>query len=131
MDINRPSAKWKNRRKSWIMKWLLYFAEKKDQDAAAVLGISRSYFDNKLHRNSFSFEDILILSELAHINIAFVDERSGIIIDQIDFDKWFEDKPEVTLNIEEYRKLERNKQYQLYLQKKAELEELEKTLDIN
>lgn len=131
MDINRPSTKWKNRRKSWIMKWLLYFAEKKDQDAAAVLGISRSYFDNKLHRNSFSFEDILILSELAHINIAFVDGRSGVIIDQIDFDKWFEDKPEVTLNIEEYRKLERSKQYQLYLQKKAELEELEKTLDIN
>lgn len=62
---------WESRPKSNLVKWLMQYGNVTYDEAAIVLNISKSYFNNKLHRNSFSFEDIVAIAQVCGYELAF------------------------------------------------------------
>lgn len=58
-----------NRSKSRLVKKIMETFNVSTNEAARILGMSVSYFNNKLQRNSFSIEDILMLSEYANCDL--------------------------------------------------------------
>lgn len=62
---------WESRPKSNLVKWLMQYGNVTYDEAAIVLNISKSYFNNKLHRNSFSFEDIVAIAQVCGYELTF------------------------------------------------------------
>jgi len=62
---------WNNRPKSYLVKWLMLYGNVACDEAAIALNISKSYFNNKLNRNTFSFEDIVAIAHLCGYEIGF------------------------------------------------------------
>ena len=56
---------------------------------AYILGISKAYLENKLHRNSFSFEDIIAIATIYGYKFIIVD-RDGITVDTLDSRNWID-----------------------------------------
>lgn len=54
--------RWANKHKSNIVKWLMKKRGLSHEETAKILGVSKSYFNNKLFRDSFSFEDLLMVA---------------------------------------------------------------------
>ncbi len=65
---------WINRKKSFLVKWFNEQRERTPATIAPYLGCSSHYFNTKLQRNSFSFEDIL--------KVAFANDYEFIIRDK-------------------------------------------------
>lgn len=71
----RPINKtWEDKPKSNIVKYLMGACDKQTADIAYVLGTTETYLNNKLHRNSFSFEDIAIVAEACGFTMCFIDK---------------------------------------------------------
>ena len=62
-SIELTGSAWDTRRKSNLIKWLMEKSDIEAPEMAAHLGYSKTYLDNKLQRNSFSFENILKAAE--------------------------------------------------------------------
>lgn len=45
------------------------------KEAGEIIGCSTQYFENKKNRNSFSFEDLVLLSEACGYSICFMDKK--------------------------------------------------------
>ena len=77
---------------------------------AYILGISKAYLDNKLHRDSFSFEDIIAIATIYGYKFIIVD-RDGITVDALDPKAWLDEnilfrlKDEKEAHREEYDRL--------------------------
>jgi hypothetical protein len=54
---------WGTRPKSKLVRYMLWWSMTPRTNCEERLGISRQYFDNKLSRNSWSFEDILAIAD--------------------------------------------------------------------
>ncbi len=145
MPLNYPTETWKTRRKSWLMKCLIKNRGLSVEHLAKILGTSVSYINTKLARDSFSFEDILTVAEATGYSVVFYDKTDpkSIIKEPstvrmqtvklpkwsypVNFNLWFEDTdPEVIARLKKFsnEQNEAKEAQQLYLQKKAELEEL-------
>lgn len=70
--IELTNPKWVDRPKSNLVNWLLKNSNAKREELAMLLGITRVAFDNKMTRNSFSVEDILLIADVCNFSIAAV-----------------------------------------------------------
>ena len=61
-----------NRKKSYTIKWLMKQDNMPSEVAAEALGVNLSYFNNKLNRNAFSFEDIIRMAYAAEYEVQFI-----------------------------------------------------------
>ena len=60
------------------------YANMSRKDIADVIGISYGYFCNKCNRNSFSFEDILLILDACGIEIRLVTKKTNLLVDELD-----------------------------------------------
>lgn len=51
------------------------------KDIAQMMGIQAQSLSNKMNRDSFSFEDILIIADILNCDVKFIMRDSGIIIE--------------------------------------------------
>ena len=70
-----------NRRKSQLVKMLMKASGKKPREMAEALGCSLAYFNNKLFRNSFKFEDLVLLANEAGYELVFRKKQDNTQID--------------------------------------------------
>lgn len=86
-QIPLMDSKWKDRPLSNLVKWMMVQGDIDANRVSEYLGISRNYFDNKMHRNSFSVYDILKISEICNCLIEFTSLRRDYYDEEID-DFW-------------------------------------------
>ena len=63
-SVEITKSSWETRKKSNLIKWLLEKSDVDLENVASHLGYTTTYLNNKLFRNSFSFENILKVAEL-------------------------------------------------------------------
>lgn len=73
--IELTDPRWVDRPKSNLVNWLLKNSNAKREELAMLLGITRTAFDNKMSRNSFSVEDILLIADVCGFSIAAVSKK--------------------------------------------------------
>lgn len=73
--IELTNPKWVDRPKSNLINWLLKNSNAKRQDLMVLLNVSRPYFENKMSRNCFSLEDILLAADLCNFSLALVSKK--------------------------------------------------------
>lgn len=124
---------WKNRPKSYLVKWLIEQGKTDVNDMARYLGCSKQYFDNKLNRNSFSFEDILLIAYANGYGIIFKTVRKDSIPEHVSTINEFFNEDELARIKQVEEKLlnetiERNAQIKAYNKLKDKLAATEKEL---
>ena len=76
---------WKNRPKTYLIKWLMEKGDITVNEAAVALGISKACFNNKLNRNSFSIEETIALAYTCGYEMTFrvyddsIDQETGTL----------------------------------------------------
>ena len=113
---------WKNRKLSWLIKCLINNSESNLNELAECLGISKTYLNNKLTRNSFSFEEILIAIYLSKKRIVILDGNK--IYAEFNPLSWFSEDDDMLKRIKNCELNKRMKIIEEYNAKKAELEEM-------
>ena len=88
--------RWKIRKKSLLVKSLLKVSSNDPDELPKYLHTSKSYFNTKLARNSFSFEDLVIAAYFAGLHFALLDD-DGVLQHSITFEDWFTDYDEVVI----------------------------------
>lgn len=73
--IELTDPRWLDRPKSNLVNWLLKNSNVKRQDLIVLLNVSKPYFENKMSRNSFSLEDILLAADLCNFSLALVSKK--------------------------------------------------------
>lgn len=73
--IELTDPRWLDRPKSNLINWLLKNSNVKRQDLMVLLNVSRPYFENKMSRNCFSLEDILLAADLCNFSLALVSKK--------------------------------------------------------
>lgn len=73
--IELTDPRWLDRPKSNLINWLLKNSNVKRQDLMVLLNVSRPYFENKMSRNCFSLEDILLIADVCNFSIAVVSKK--------------------------------------------------------
>ena len=71
------SNTWKERKRSNLVKWLMRENLLTAEAVANKLEVSVEYLNNKLHRDSFTVDDIFKIAELANKVVCFVDRDTG------------------------------------------------------
>lgn len=66
---------WKNRPLSWFVKGLSIKTKHTIKDFSNCLGISVGYMNNKLARNSFSVEDMLLILDYCGYEIEIKEKK--------------------------------------------------------
>lgn len=124
--VEPVSETWKDRPKSNIVKWLMDKSGRSLEEIAESLGCKPSYLNNKLHRDSFSLDDMIIVAYVCGYAITITsnnpddEERSTF---QIDVREYFgSSNPDALRNLYEYEK-------RMKIQKKAEYDALKARLE--
>lgn len=73
--IELTDPRWVDRPKSNLINWLLKNSNVNRQDLMVLLNVSRPYFENKMSRNCFSLEDILLAADLCNFSLALVSKK--------------------------------------------------------
>lgn len=128
--IGAVNTTWAWRPKANIMKWLV---EKSDTDLdslAKYLGCSRSYLNNKLSRDSFSFDDFVRAAYACGYSITFTrfDQKKNRLKSYVvDFVEYFgHHDPKIVFDTIEVLQKEKRSKREEYERKKAELEIMKK-----
>ena len=125
-SVDIVSATWEERPKSNIVKWLMDKSGKSIEDIAESLGCSTTYMNNKLYRDSFSFDDMIIVAYVCGYAMTFTannpDDKMRDTY-QINVEKYFNSYDEDAL------KRLRAYEQKLRMQKKDEYEELKAKLE--
>lgn len=111
--------------KSSLIKTILSNSIRSTSELASYLGYSKGYFDNKLHRNSWSFEDIVSTADYCGYHVKLVpDDIYKDVLEEIEIN------PEnfMTDRCKKGREEDYKKKHDEYVKKKMELEELAKEL---
>lgn len=122
--VEPVSDTWKSRPKANMVKWMMKQSGTSLEKIAAHLGCSVSYLNNKLTRESFSFEDLLLVAYACGYTFVLVNNNEEISSKdsfRVDLLKHFENEQEVLdrINaIEEEKKQAKRAEYEA---KKAEL----------
>lgn len=119
------NGKWRNRKKSYLVKKLLAERHKiRRQDLGDYLDIPKGTLDWRFNKDSFSFDDLIIIAYACDYNIAFLDKvgNRNILINAID---WFTDyDDEVVERLKKLKGTDPIKKRSEYEKKKAELERM-------
>lgn len=80
----RMDKTWGNRPKSKIVKSLMEVGHLNGRAVAEKLGVSVQYFNNKLHRNSWSFEDLIQVADACGYSFVLMptDAAHMVMLDQ-------------------------------------------------
>ena len=73
-SVEPVSETWEDRPKSNIVKWLMDKSGRSLEEVAESLGCTTSYLNNKLHRDSFSLDDMI-----SSLREAFISHESILI----------------------------------------------------
>ena len=68
--IELTDERWINRKKSNLVKWFLLNSETSVETLCEGLGYTKAYFNNKITRDSFSFEDLVAIAYLCGFKFA-------------------------------------------------------------
>ncbi len=69
--IKSVSATWEDRPKSNIVKWLIEKSGANLEDIASCLNCSELYLNSKLHRDAFTFDDMIVIAYVCGYSLAF------------------------------------------------------------
>ena len=127
--VEPVSDTWKNRPKANMVKWMMKQSETSLEDVAAYLDCSVSYLNNKLTRESFSFEDLLLAAYACGYTFVLVNnsqEISGEDTYRVDLLQHFDNKEgeEVLKRVNAIEEKKRQAKRAEYEAKKAELERM-------
>ncbi len=109
-----------NRPHSKFIRELLTERGLNNKDAAKILKVTERYFNNKLYRESFSFDDILTIIYACGYTLALVDENNKVC--ELDFNYF----PNVSEKVNDYNKEVRDVKRREYEELKTKALELKK-----
>lgn len=90
--ITPVNANWATRPKSNIIKYLMKKSEKTAEDISRCLGCSEAYLNNKLHRDSFSLDDIICVAYACGYILTFIPQDAP----DVEEPDWFQ------INVQDY-----------------------------
>lgn len=96
---------WNEKPKSRLVRYLMGKEKLLSETVSRLLGTTKSYFDNKLHRNSFSLEDILLIAKYCGYDMYLESPTDKILIDLNAFDG-LTDKMKIRIEMLKKRKEE-------------------------
>lgn len=118
--------RWKTRKKSLLVR-AMFSRGKGLKEIVPYLGISEPYFFNKLTRNSWSFEDLMIIADAEGLHFGLIDDNSELQF-SIKFEDWFRDYDDKVLEREQSLKAKvREEKRKEYEELKAKLDAMNKT----
>ena len=120
------SKTWMKRRKSNLVKWMMKETKTSLDTVAEYLACSKQYLNNKLNRDSFSFDDLIIVAYACGFTFTLsrTDDKR-IYVRQIDAVEHFKGYDNETLErITRLKKGIKDSRREEYEQKKAELEQM-------
>lgn len=126
--IDFVSATWEDRPKANMVKWLMSKGRVSLDTIAEYLGCSRQYLNNKLTRDSFSFDDLVIVAYACGFSFTLTsnsedqEKRSTYRVDIVDYFKACDD--DVLVRISDIEKKSKEAKRAEYESKKAELERM-------
>lgn len=100
-SVGTVSQTWRNRPKSNIVKRLMEKSGRTLDEIAEGLGCSKSYLNNKLHRDSFSVDDLVIIAYICGYAVAFIAKGADSDVQdqiQIDVEEYFSSYDDDALN---------------------------------
>ena len=126
--VGSVSDTWKGRPKANLVKWLMQRSGTSLDNVAAYLGCSVNYLNNKLSRDSFSFDDLILVAYACGYTFVLTgnnEEVTNANSYRVDLLSFFEDNDPDTLSriskIEDAKQQAARKEYE---EKKTELERL-------
>lgn len=106
--------------KSELIKAIIKKSAITRKELAVYLGITEYYLDNKFSRNSFSFDDFVIVAYACDRKIGFL--RDDVtFIDYVDPDDYFGNNSEVLKRLKDADKNKKKRIREEYEKKKAEI----------
>ena len=134
-SLDYVSETWKNRPKANIVKWLMNKSGTSLDTVAEYLGCSRQYLNNKLSRDSFSFDDLVIVAFACGYSFTLTSNDEDVAnrtVYRVDVTDYFQNSDQET--IDRIKRLEKRKMEEAYAQIEAICEKLKtmtKDIDIN
>lgn len=119
---------WRERKKSNLVKWLMsrFDLIGNTDFAAEIVGCSVQYFNGKLHRDSFSIDDIIALTEATDLTICFLD-KNGNPVNKISAYEWFDGYKEDYIQwLNNFKDKQDKFEYDQYLELKRRVDEYER-----
>ena len=104
-------------------------SSKTTSDIATGLGCSKAYLNNKLHRNSFSLDDIIKVAYICGYSLTFTSNRpeeNEHKSFQIDLGEYFKHNKWALIRLFNYDQDEKEKRRAKYETLKSELEHMKK-----
>ena len=118
------SSTWKTRKKSNLIKILMKKGNISIDDLASLIGCSKHYLNNKLNRDSFSFEDILVAAYVCGFSVCLTNKRTKKT-EEIDVKDFIENNTNYSWDqISSFSSEQQLKIRKEYEQKKADLERM-------
>ena len=120
------SKTWVKRRKSNLVKMMMKDTNTSLDTLAKYLGCTKQYLNNKLNRDSFSFDDLIIIAYACDYTFSLTrDDNNKIYVYSIDAVEHFKGYDNNTLErITRLKKGIKDRRREEYEQKKAELEQM-------
>ena len=115
---------WKHRLNSNMIKWLMSKSDCTLEDISNGLGCGLPYANNKLHRNSFSIRDLIIVAHMCGYSLGFIgDDLHSNEIVKIDAEEYLSVMdPDALSRLSEHTKKTKS-------MKQVEYDELKKVLE--
>ena len=117
-----------NRPRSNIVKWMMEKSNKTVDDLAVCLGCTTTFINNKLHRGTFSFDDLIMIAYICGFFITITDNNPDEEVRctyQIDVKDYFRNYNEDALEqLFAYEERVRKQQKAEYDELKAKLEKM-------
>lgn len=126
--ISTVKSKWEDRPRSNIIKWLMDKSGRTLEEVAEGLGRSVPYLNNKIHRGSFSIDELIIVAYICGYNVTLTsnnpDEEEHSTY-QIDVQEYFSNYDEdVLTRLHTYEKKLKDRRRAEYDELKAQLEKM-------
>ncbi|MCR5089099.1 MAG: hypothetical protein K6C08_06270 [Oscillospiraceae bacterium] len=129
-SVDVVSDTWKSRSKANTVKWLMQHSDTSLEKVAEYLGCTVHYLNNKLTRDSFSYEDMILIAYACGYTYVLVNNNEEADIPdsyRVDLIGHFQNgAPETLKRIAEIEEKARNGKREEYERKKAELEKMKK-----
>ncbi len=129
-SVETVSPRWEDRPKSNIVKWLMDKSGRTLDEIAKGLGCTTTYLNNKLHRDSFSLDDMIIIAYICGYRVSFTSsnpddkKHSTYQIDVLDyFGTSNTDAVERLLEFEKQQKIQKKDEYEELKARLAHLKE--------
>ena len=127
--VNVVSETWKDRPKANMVKWMMQRSGMTPKALAKYFGYSENYFNNKLTRDSFSFDDLVIIAYACGYSFVLAENNGEATSEnsfRVDLLNYFNNKEGIN-TLERISGIEEEKQKikrEEYEKKKAELERM-------